>query len=70
MHEKINKKCPICSSFIIKSNDEETRMKALVIKWNRDGCFIVCKSCKKDIPIDFGLLKSINTKFTYEVDKE
>lgn len=63
-------RCSNCSAYIIKSNAEEVRMKALIIKWNADGCFAVCKSCKLDIPIDFGILKSINAKFTYEVKEK
>lgn len=65
--ETCNVKCGNCNNSIIKSNNNEVKMRALVIKWNSEGCFAVCKSCKQDVPINFDILKSINTRFTYEV---
>lgn len=70
LEEIVDVRCTECKAYIIKSNADEVRLKALIIKWNSDGCFAVCKACKRDIPIDFGILKSINAKFTYEVKEK
>lgn len=66
---QVIKKCPYCSDNIMKSYDNEVKMRATLIKWNDNGCFAVCKSCKRDVEIDFEIIKSISTFFTYETKK-
>ena len=62
-------KCPKCSDGIIKSYENEVKLRAKVVKWTEDGFFAICKSCGNDVEIDDGVIKSIKTKFVYEVNK-
>jgi uncharacterized protein with PIN domain len=70
MHEnQLTVKCPNCKDNLIKSHEHEVKMRVLMMKWNGEGCFAVCKSCKSDVEIDFEILKKLNTFFTYEAKK-
>ena len=60
--------CPNCKGNVVKSYDNEVKLRAKIIKWNKDGMFAICKSCNSDIPIAVDVLKSINSTFVYEVD--
>lgn len=62
--------CPHCGDQIVKSYAGQAKLRATLLKWESAGCFAVCKSCKRDVPITFDLLKSIHTRFVYEVKKE
>lgn len=62
-------KCPHCGDQIMKSYTNEVKMRAAVLKWSAAGLFAVCKGCKAEVEIDFDLLKSIQTRFVYEVKK-
>jgi len=62
--------CPYCGDQIVKSYAGQVKLRATLLKWESAGCFAVCKGCKRDVPIDFELLKSIHTRFAYEVKKE
>lgn len=64
-------KCPNCNDALIKSySNDEVKLRATLIKWNKDGCFAVCKSCKQDVEVDLDILKEIETNFTYETKKD
>lgn len=70
MQEDTDKiKCPNCGDDILKSHGAEAKLRTKLLKWTPDGMFAVCKSCNADVPMDFDLLKSINTRFVYEVKK-
>jgi len=62
-------KCPNCRDNLVKSTDTEVKMRVALVKWNKDGVFAVCKACKTDVEISPDVLKSINTKFTFETKK-
>ena len=62
--------CPKCSSSIIKSYESETKFRSKLILWNAKGMFAVCKSCNNEVEIQPDLLKSINSKFTFEINQE
>lgn len=65
-----NIKCPKCSEQITKSYPNgDIKMRAKVFVWSKEGLIAVCKSCTADVSINFDILKSIQTKFTYEVSK-
>ena len=61
--------CPKCGSNVIKSYAEEAKFRMKVIVWNKDGMYAVCKSCDHEIKVEMDLLKSMQTRFSYEVDK-
>lgn len=63
-------KCPNCSDALVKSYNDEVKMRATLIKWNKNGCFAVCKSCKQDVEVNLDILKGIQTKFVYETQKD
>ena len=69
MNEKPQIKCPNCQDSIIKSNGHEIKMRVLMVKWNENGCFAVCKACKSDVEINFEDLRKMETTFTYETKK-
>lgn len=60
--------CDACGANIIKSYGEETKMRSKLLKWDRNGMYAVCKGCGHEIPIGVDLLKSIQSRFVYEVD--
>jgi hypothetical protein len=62
-------KCPRCGDQIMKSYPDEVKMRAAVLKWNAAGLFAVCKGCNEEVQISFDLLKSVQTRFVYEVKK-
>jgi len=62
--------CPSCDTKIIKSYANEVKMRAKVIRWDRDGMFAVCKSCGTDVPISTDIIKSIESTLIYEINKE
>ena len=64
-------KCPNCNDALVKSyKNEEVKLRATLIKWNKNGCFAVCKNCKHDVEMDLDILKGVQTKFTYETQKD
>jgi hypothetical protein len=62
-------KCKHCGDDILKSHEAVVKLRTKLLKWTPEGMFAVCKSCGADVPMDFDLLKSINTRFVYEVKK-
>lgn len=62
-------KCPSCKDVILKSCGDQVRMRAALLKWTPDGFYAICKSCKKDVKMDFEILKSIQTKFEFVAKK-
>lgn len=60
--------CPKCKSNMIKSYGDEAKLRLKLIVWNTRGMFAVCKSCSAEVKIDMDLLKSVQSKFTYEVN--
>jgi len=67
---KNNLDCPNCKGNVVKSYGGETKLRAKLLKWNKDGMFAVCKSCGTDIAISTELLKSIQSGFVYEIEEE
>ena len=66
---EVNICCEKCSGQIIKSYPRgEVKMRAKLCVWNENGFFAVCKSCGTEVPIGMDILRSIDMKFTYEVD--
>jgi transcription elongation factor Elf1 len=61
--------CPKCGTNMLKSYSDEAKFRMKVIVWNKDGMFAVCKSCSHEVKMDIDALKDIETKFSYEVDK-
>ena len=61
-------KCSHCGEQIVKSYASEVKLRATLLKWTPAGFFAVCKGCKRDVPMSFDLLKSIETSFRFEVD--
>lgn len=55
---------------MIKSTESEAKLRMKLIVWNSKGMFAVCKGCGDEIPITQELLKSVGSKFVYEVDSE
>ena len=62
-------RCPNCTSSVIKSYGEEVKLRSKLLKWTREGMFAICKSCGEDVPIGLEVLKSIQSTFSYEIDK-
>lgn len=60
--------CSECESQIIKSYGQESKMRAKLIKWNRNGMYAVCKSCGHEESIGIEVIKSM-TNFTYEIQQ-
>ena len=61
--------CPKCNSNMIKSYENEAKFRMKVIVWNGDSMFAVCKSCGHEVKMDTDILKAMETRFSYEVDK-
>lgn len=61
--------CSTCGLSMVKSTATEAKLRVKLIKWDRDGMHAVCKSCGNEMPIDIDLLKSIESRFVYEVDE-
>lgn len=61
--------CPKCGSNMIKSYADEAKFRMKVIVWKKDGMFAVCKGCSNEVKIDFDIIKDMQTRFSYEVDK-
>jgi len=55
---------------VVKSYGGETKLRAKLLKWNKDGMFAVCKGCGTDIGITIDLIKSIQSGFVYEIEEE
>lgn len=68
MTEKFDMSCPKCGTNMIKSYGDEAKFRLKLIVWNAEGMFAVCKSCSSEVPIDVDLIKSIQSKFVYEVN--
>jgi DNA-directed RNA polymerase subunit M/transcription elongation factor TFIIS len=68
MREDLN--CPKCKGSVVKSYGFETKMRSKLIKWNQDGVFAVCKSCNYEVPIGSEILKSIESRMSYEIDAD
>lgn len=68
MREDLN--CHKCQASIVKSYGTETKMRSKLIKWNQDGVFAVCKSCGHEVPIGSEILKSIESRMSYEIDAD
>jgi len=62
--------CPECKDNIIKSHNSEVKLRAKILKWNRDGMFAVCKSCGHEVAVMPDVLKSIQTTFQYVIEKQ
>lgn len=60
--------CEKCGSNIIKSYGNETKMRSKLLKWDKNGMVVVCKGCGHEVPIEVDLLKSIQSRFVYEVN--
>ena len=60
--------CPKCGTNIVKSSNNEAKLRCKLVKWDRGGMFAVCKSCNKDVEIDTEFLKAIQSSFVYEVN--
>lgn len=43
-------------------------MRTKLIKWDQGGMYAVCKSCGTDVPINTELMKSIQSRFVYEIE--
>lgn len=54
---------------ILRSYGDSVKLRATLLKWSSDGFYAVCKGCKRDVRMDFEILKSIQTKFEYFVKK-
>ena len=54
---------------ILRSYGDHVKLRATLLKWSPEGFYAVCKGCKKDVRMDFEILKSIQTKFEYFVKK-
>ncbi len=61
--------CPTCGDLILRSYGDQVKLRATLLKWSQDGFYAVCKSCKKDVKMDFEILKSVQTRFEYFVKK-
>ena len=68
MQEETELQCPHCSSKILKASDNDVKMRVKLIRWDKGGMFAVCKSCTGDVRVDEDILKSIRSRFVYEVD--
>jgi len=68
MVNKADLKCHGCNADIIKSYKTEAKLRAKIIKWNKDGMFAICKSCGIEVPVDENLLRSLQDTFIYEID--
>jgi hypothetical protein len=57
--------CP-CGEVIVKSLDNDAKVRAKIIVFRDDTAFAVCKSCNKEVKIplrlDTDLLKSLSSK--------
>jgi transcription elongation factor Elf1 len=62
--------CPKCGTNIVKSYNNEAKLRCKLVKWDRNGMFAVCKSCDKDVSIDQEFLKAIQSSFIFEVPSE
>lgn len=62
--------CPTCDGSMIKSYAEETKFRLKLLKWDRRGMFAVCKGCSTEVKVDVDLIKSIQSRFEYEVDTD
>lgn len=69
MTSKVELECPNCKDQMIKSYDGEAKLRMKLVVWNQDGMFAICKSCGKDVEIKPEIIKSIQSRFVYEVEK-
>lgn len=60
-------RCPKCGDHIVKSYLEEVKLRAKVLKWTSKGLFAACRVCGADVALSLSLLKSIETRFEYEL---
>lgn len=69
MNKKLDLNCPCCHQSIIKSYDNEAKMRAKLLKWDQNGMVAVCKSCSHEVPIAVELIKSLQSTFVFEAKK-
>lgn len=62
--------CPECGTNMIKSYQDEAKLRLKMVIWNKHGMFAVCKGCNHEVPIGPELIKSIQHSFVYEVSKK
>lgn len=67
MGEACEVRCPKCGDQIVKSYLSEVKLRSKVLKWTAKGLFAACRGCGDDVRISTDLLKSIETRFEYEV---
>ena len=68
--KKLDLDCPKCGQSVIKSYDNEAKLRTKLLKWDQNGMFAVCKSCSHDVPISVDLMKSIQSTFIFETKKD
>lgn len=61
--------CRNCSSNIIKSYENEVKLRAKLVKWTSDGMFAICKGCGNDVPLPSDIMKSIQSTFKFYAKK-
>jgi DNA-directed RNA polymerase subunit M/transcription elongation factor TFIIS len=69
MSQKIDVDCPECGANMIKSYAEEAKFRCKLIKWDKEGMKAICKSCDHEVPISVDVLKSVESTFVFEADK-
>ena len=62
--------CPGCNDSIIKSCNDEVKLRAKILKWNQDGMFAICKACGLEVPIEAEILRSIQGTFQYVIENK
>lgn len=62
--------CPACKASIVKSYGDAVKMRTKLIKWDQGGMYAVCKACGTDVSISVDLMKSIQSRFVYEVSDD
>lgn len=57
--------CTQCGDIIIKSTDDDVKVRSKVLVFKSNGTFAICKGCGEEIPvpviIDNSMMKSIAT---------
>lgn len=67
MQEACEARCPKCGDQIVKSYRDEVKLRSKLLKWTAKGLFAACRNCGDDVAISLDLLKSIETRFEYEL---
>ena len=68
--KKLDLDCPKCGQSVIKSYDNEAKLRTKLLKWDQHGMFAICKSCSHEVPISVELIKSIQSTFIFETKKD